>query len=286
MNPIVAQNIKQIELYTKRLMHLNLLGHSRSLVKGSGLEFDQLRDYQMGDDVRAIDWNSSARMNKLLIKQFTDERHRTIIIALDLSASVFYGSDNQLKHDVLAHIAGIISFVGQLGKDEVGLVLFAYQVEEYIPPAKGKKHVHGILEKIFSAHKKQTQTNVRAALDYIAQLRKKNAMVFVISDFIDEQFEQSLAVLARLCDVIAVRAVDSFEYRLPFGALLTVQDTETKTFHIIDTRSAKNDLNQYLRHRLQEQKVMFGNYGVGLLDIQPQTPIIEALIHFFKLRRR
>ncbi len=282
----VAQKIKNIELYTKRLMHLNLLGHSRSLVKGSGLEFDQLRDYQIGDDVRAIDWNSSARMNKLLIKQFTDERYRTIIIALDISASVFYGSDELLKHDILARIAGIISFAGQLGKDEVGLILFTDTVELYIPPHKGKKHVHAILEKIFSAQQKHARTNINCVLEYIAKLRKKNAMVFLISDFIDEHFEQKLSLVARLCDVIAVRMIDDFEENFPIGGLITVHDSETQQAYIIDARGKNKAIDYFLQERLAEQKKLFNKYGVDVLDIHSKTLLIEKLIHFFKLRKR
>ena len=151
----VSEKIKHITLFTKRLMRVNLLGHSRSLVKGSGLEFDQLRDYQIGDDVRAIDWNSSARMNKLLVKQFNDERHRTLIVALDISASSFYGSHDVLKQTILSQIAALIGYAGFLGKDEVGLILFSDRVECYIPLRKGKAHIQLILEKIFSLQKKE-----------------------------------------------------------------------------------------------------------------------------------
>ena len=124
-----SERIKHITLFTKRLMRVNLFGHARSLVKGSGLEFDQLRDYHTGDDVRAIDWNSSARMNKLLVKQFNDERHRTLIIALDISASTFYGTNDTLKQTITSQIAALISYAGFLGKDEVGLNLFSTQIE-------------------------------------------------------------------------------------------------------------------------------------------------------------
>lgn len=287
MMPLVAEKIKHIELYTKRLMQINLLGHARSSVKGSGLEFDQLRDYQIGDDVRALDWNSSARMNKLLVKQFHDERHRTIIVALDISASCLYGSDQILKHDVLAHIAGIISYAGQLGKDEVGLILFTDNIELYIPPRKGRAHTQLLLEKIFSAQKKDAKTSLNTVLDHIMKLRKKNAMVFLISDFIDDNFEQKLGCVARLCDLIAIRVADEFEKTFPVAGFITVQDSESKSLHYIDARSAKNNsLNYFLNNRLDHQKKLFNKHRVDVLDIKINAQLIDQLVHFFKLRRR
>lgn len=280
----VSEKIKHIELLTKRLMHVNLLGHARSVVKGSGLEFDQLRDYQIGDDVRALDWNSSARMNKLLVKQFNDERHRTVIIALDVSASCFYGSDATLKHDILAQIAAIISYAGYLGKDEVGLVLFSDVIECYIPPRKGRAHIQLILEKIFSTQKKETTTNLNSVLDHILQLRKKNAMVFLISDFIADGFEKKLSICAQVCDVIAIRMLDMYEHALPPVGLLTVQDSETKQMQVIDSRS--QDSTDVLKERIVTQTKLFNTHRVKVLDIVGREHLLDHLIHFFKIRNR
>lgn len=280
----VAQKVKNIELYTKRLMQVNLLGHSRSLVKGSGLDFDQLRDYQIGDDVRALDWNSSARMNRLLIKQFNDERHRTVIVVLDISSSCLYGSQIG-KHEILAQIAAIISYAGQLGKDDVGLILFTDTVELYIPPKKGRSHIQMILEKIFSAQQKDARTNISAVLEYIARLKKKNAMVFLISDFIDDNFEHKLSLVSRLCDLIAIRITDDYEQKFPVSGLITMQDSETKLLQVIDTRSS-HMLEDFLQLRLEQQRKIFTKNRVDVLDITNKTILIDRLIHFFKGRKR
>ena len=282
MNSVVDK-IKNIELYTKRLMQVNLLGHSRSLVKGSGLDFDQLRDYQIGDDVRALDWNSSARMNRLLVKQFNDERHRTVIVALDISSSGLYGSQ-MLKHEILAQIAAIISYAGQLGKDDVGLILFTDKIELYIPPKKGRSHIQLILEKIFSAQQKHARTSISGVLEYIARLKKKNAMVFLVSDFIDDNFEHKLSLVSRLCDVIAIRITDEYERQFPALGLITVQDSETKLMQVIDAR--RSGAVSFLRSRLEEQKRVFTKNRVDLLDISNTTVLIDRLIHFFKGRKR
>ena len=280
----VSEKIKHIELLTKRLMHINLLGNARSVVKGSGLDFDQLRDYQMGDDVRSLDWNSSARMNKLLVKQFNDERHRTLIIALDISASCFYGSQTALKKDVLAQIAAIISYAGYIAKDEVGIVFFSDTVEEYIPPRKGRAHIQRILEKIFSMQKKETTTNLTAALDHIIALRKKNAMVFLISDFITDTVEQKLSLCAHVSDVVAIRVLDTYEHGLPSLGLITVRDSETQQMHVIDSRSG--DLADILKERLVRQTKFFTSNRVAVLDINGHEQVVEQLIHFFKIRNK
>lgn len=285
MIPIVAHKIKQIEFHTKRLMQVNLLGQARSRVKGSGLEFDQLRDYEMGDDVRAIDWNSSARNNKLLIKQFNDERQRTIIIALDISHSCFYGSDTQLKEDILAQFAAIISYAAMVNKDEVGLLLFNQKVHLYIPPAKGRAHVQLILEKIFSAEPQSGQTNFDVALEYLASLRKKNAMVFLISDFITQDFEKKLAIAARMYDIVAIRMLDEFEKQFPVSGLIRVHDNETNQTHILDVRNKKNNnLTTILHQRLEEQNKILSRYRIDLLEVSNNGQPIDQLISFFKTR--
>lgn len=285
MMPIVAHKIKQIEIHTKRLMKINLLGSARSRVKGSGLEFDQLRDYEIGDDVRAIDWNSSARNNKLLIKQFNDERQRTIIIALDISESCFFGSDSFLKEDILAHCAAIISYAAMMNKDEVGLVLFNEKVHVYIPPAKGKAHVQLILEKIFSAQAQKHATNIEIVLDHLASLRKKNALVFLISDFLSADFEQKLTIAARIYDIIAIRMIDEFEKQFPVSGLLRMYDSETQNMHILNMRNKKkNDVNSYLQNRLEEQNNVFKKHRIDLLDVTYQQEPIDQLISFFKTR--
>lgn len=286
----VGTKIAQVELHTKRLMRANLFGHARSKVKGGSLEFDQLRDYQMGDDVRALDWNSSARMNKLLVKQFHDERHRTIIVALDVSESLFYGSEH-LKYDVLAQISAIIGYAAFLGKDEVGLLLFSDHVETYIPTRKGRAHVQIILEKIFATQpvatqQRSAQTRVSVALDYIAQLRKKNAMVFLVSDFIDDTFEKSLSALAPVCDIIAVRLLDAFEHNFPVAGLISVRDIETGSEHIIDTRKSGVRFGNMLQERINEQAKIFARNRVDLLDIKNNAQLVDQLIHFFRLRKR
>ncbi len=286
MNPSVAQHIKNLELATKRLMKVNLLGNARSVTKGSGLEFNQLRDYQIGDDVRSIDWNSSARMNKLLIKEFTDERYKTVILAIDCSSSCWYGSGSALKQEIQSQIAALIGYAAYLGKDEVGLVLFASSIQLYIPPAKGKTHIQNILEKIFTLCSNSAGTNINSALEYIAALRKKNAMVIMISDFIDDHsFEKNIAVVARMYDLIVVRVTDSYEMHFPSLGLITARDSETGQEAIIDARrSTAKKLQAALDERLDEQKKLFAKNRIDCLNLATNDQLVDQLIHFFKAR--
>ncbi len=284
INQEIQHKIKELQLYTKRLARVNFFGTTRSTLKGSGLEFDQLRDYQSGDDVRALDWKSSARINKLLVKQFHEEKHRTIIIALDISSSVFFGSSTVLKHDILARIAAIVSYAAHTAKDEIGLILFTHRVELYIPPRKGKAHVTLILEKIFAAQQKSARTNIGAVLDYVAQLRKKNAMVFMISDFIDTDFAHKFGVAARLYDLICIRMLDTFEKNFPRCGLLTVRDSETNQEYILNTRTQA--VQKSLQNRIEQQTRDCMLSRIGMLDITYDCDVIDRLTEFFKIRKR
>lgn len=281
MTTDVQQEIRAIQLYTKRLMQANLFGQSRSLQKGHSLEFDQIRDYQLGDDIRSIDWNSSARSNKLLVKQFFDERQRSILVALDISASSFYGSDSHLKITIARKIAAILSYAAFLGKDEIGLMLFTDSKEWYIPPRSGKAHVLQILEKIFSFTPVKRRTDIGPVLDTIMQLKKKNMMLFLISDFIDTDFQKQLAIVGRKFDTIAIHTSDQRESDFNASGLITMQDCETDQEYIVKVGPA---LNGILQQRAQEQKKMFIKSGADLLEINFSIPVFDQLINFFQLR--
>lgn len=279
----VPQQIRAIQLYTKRLMQANLFGHSRSTKKGDGLEFDQIREYQLGDDVRSIDWNSSARMNKLLVKQFYDDRQRSLIIALDISASCFFGSDSHLKITRARQAAALLSYAAFLSKDQVGLFLFTDTQEWYIPPRAGRAHIQEVLEKIFLFEPVQKQTCLSAVLEKITQLRRKNMMFFIISDFIDRDFEKQLSSVAMRYDTIAVSVADQREHLFQIPGLITVQDSETGQEYIIKTGQ---DLSQVLQKRIQDQQQLFMKNRIDVLTLNAQKPIIDQLIHFFQLRAR
>lgn len=280
----VAQKIKEIEIYTRRLMSGKLIGDRTSIVKGSGLNFDQLRDYSIGDDVRFIDWNSSARMNKLLIKQFYEERDRIIILAIDISGSSFYGTEFS-KQEAMGYVSGMLALAADGMKDQVGLILFSDVIHTYIPPKKGRKHIRLLLEKIFTSKNNESKTSIATVLDFIAQLKKKNAIVFVVSDFVSDDFAKKLPSVARMYDLIAIRFNHRYEKEFPSVGLLTVRDIETGQEVIIDTRKA-NRVNQFLKNRWMQQKELFARNKVDVLEMTPESEPLPALISFFAHRKK
>lgn len=282
----VLAKIKQVEIYTRRLLNSALAGDSRSALKGTGFEFDQIREYQMGDDIRFIDWKASARANNILVKQYIEERSRTIILAIDCSQSTLFASDTHRRFDVIARIASVLALVAEYGKDHVGLVLFAEQVELFIPPKRGQMHVRTIMEKIFTHKPTSRGTNINSVLDFIAGRVKEKSMVFILSDFItDDSFKKRLHVFARKHDCVAIRCLDHHEHGIPAVGFLTIKDEESGVDTLIDMRSGNaRNLNAFLAHRIAGQNKMFKAAGVDLLDVRVDTTFMGELVCFFRRR--
>lgn len=284
----IVHKIKEIEVHTKRLLRSTQVGDSRSALKGTGFEFDQIRHYQTGDDVRFIDWNASARMNTLLIKQYIEERSRTIMLAVDLSASQSLGSQTNIKRDTAAQVASVLALVSDVGQDRVGLLLFTDKVELYIPPARGKPHVHTIMRNLFGYTAKGRGTNITEALKHLAQLKQHDALIFLISDFIDETMNHAyLSCIAKRHDLIAVRCLDPHEYNLPSIGFLPIQDSETGEQLVLDTRQkSTSSLRAFLHNRVNQQTKILKRYGATLLDIENNSSFIGTIIRFFRRRMR
>ena len=282
----VLRKIKQIEIHTKRLLRGSLIGDSRSAVKGSGLDFDQIRDYQMGDDVRFIDWKSSARMNTVLVKQYIEERSRVVLLAVDISGSQYFGSGETLKQDILAQIASILALITDIGKDKVGLILFADSVELYVPPSRGRLHVHRIMEAVFGCKPKKRTTNITSALKKLAELKRKDSLVFVISDFIDENIDPSyLSLVSRMYDLVAIRCTDLREHEFPSIGFIAMEDAESDESILLDLRKKPAHMvKDLMQERLLQQDRLFRRYGVEVLDVMNDNTYIGDLIRFFRRR--
>lgn len=283
IKPEIIHKIKELELYTKKMARGLLSGTNRSTVKGSGFDFDQIREYQEGDDIRFIDWKGTARVNKLLVRQYKEEKTRTIIVAVDISASSSFVSHDLSKQDKFAHIAGILSLVSSYQKDAVGLILFSDEVECFIPPSQGKQHIHLILEKLFSVSTKNKKTSISNILHYLAQLKYKDMLIFLLSDFIDKEFEKPLLYVSRKHELIAIAALDTREKELPHIGFVTMKDLETDTQIEIDLRSA-HMINYELKQRMNNQIRLFARAGVDLLMLKEQKTFISDLTLFFRAR--
>lgn len=280
------RKIKQIEIQTRRLLRGSLVGDSRSAIKGSGLDFDQIREYQQGDDVRFIDWSASARMDSLLVKQYIEERSRVVLLAVDISGSSNLGSTDTIKHDIIAQIASVIALVTNSGKDRVGLILFSDDIELYLPPNRGLAHAHKIMEHVFAYQPKSKKTNVTAVLKKLAALKRKDAVVFVISDFIDDAIDNAYISLAsRMYDLVAIRCLDPREYDLPSVGFLPIEDNETGETILIDLRN-KKEIHTFLQQRIAAQNKLFKKYGIQRLDVVNNSSFIGDLIRFFRRRMR
>ncbi|MCX5922494.1 MAG: DUF58 domain-containing protein [Candidatus Dependentiae bacterium] len=283
----ILKKIKQIELSTRRLLSGSLVGDSRSAIKGSGLEFDQIREYQLGDDVRFIDWKSSVRMDKILVKQYREERNRTVLLAVDVSSSMFFSSGDQLKSESVAQIASVLALVASYGKDQVGLILFSDDVELCIPPASGRSHVRKIMETVLSHAQSQKKTNICAALRYAVNLKRKDVILFVLSDFIGNDFSKSLGLAASRYDVVAMRCVDAHEQKFPAVGFLECQDSETGQSLVLDARGkGVRSINAFLHAWRSEQDALFKKYGVDCIEITSRQDFMGDLIKFFRRRMR
>jgi uncharacterized protein (DUF58 family) len=287
INESIRSKIKHIKIHTKRLMQSTLMGDYTSAFKGSGLEFDQIRDYQFGDDVRRIDWNSSAKSNKIMVKQFIEERERTIILALDISSSSLYSSQQELRQDVIAQLAGTLALVAGNNKDKVGALFFSDRVEKWIAPNRGSTHLGRILEALFTISPVGNKTSIVNALKFLINLKKRNAIVFTLSDWIDatDTYDHILKVTSYKYDLVGIRILDQREHSFPDIGLLEVEDPESGVRYVVDTTQQKHR-NLFLQTRLLEQKQLFDKYHIDLLDITIGQPFINPLISFLHQRIR
>jgi len=282
--------VAHIQIVVKRLMNTDLSGDFTSAFKGGGLEFAQLRSYVPGDEVRSIDWKSSAKMNKLMVKEFVQEKERTVLIALDTSSSLVYSSQSLLKQAYACNIAASLALIAQHSNDRVGLLLFSDTVQQFIPPRKGKGHGAHVVRHIFTTGDEQrleTKTDMRVALERIASLSSRNVILFIISDWItpDTSYIRFLPVVGTRYDAVAVRIIDPREVHLPDIGVLHTLDPETGETVMLDTRGAAGrELNAALQHRLYEQKMLLKKHKIDVLDVDVERSFIDAMTSFFHYR--
>lgn len=285
--PDLAQQIQLIELQARKILTGNLSGEYHTRLKGAGLEFDQVREYSAGDDIRFIDWKSSARTGRLLTKQYLDERNRTVMILLDISASNRFGDQQQL----MAQIAALLAAVAHYGKDRVGLSLFAGEVLKYVAPNRGLAHLMGLYQDIFvntnatPATAAAPITSLKKALELVAQRTgRERLLLFIISDLIvAEDYQWQLSLAAQQHDVIVLRCLDPQAQQLPNWGLLTVADLESGVSCELESAQYAQ-LNQLLQQRFQAQTQQFRQLGVELLELVSQAQIVTDLVRLFQQR--
>lgn len=284
----IVKKIRQIQIYTSRAVNASFAGQYESVFKGRGMQFDEVREYMPGDDIRSIDWNVTARTGKVYIKRFVEEREMTVIFAVDLSASGKFGTLDKTKNQLAAEFCAVLAFAAAKTNDKVGLLIFTDQIELYIPPKKGSRHVLRLIRELLYFQTVQKQTNIPLALEYIGRIVRKKATVFVVSDFLQADFKKTLGLLNKRHDCIAVSVSDPAEITLPKVGIIELTDAETGQTIIVDTSSTafRRSFESRNVERLDHLKTMLRSINVDCISVRTGKPYINDLIQFFHLRHK
>ena len=282
----LLKKVRKIEIKTRRLSDHVFGGEYHSTFKGRGMTFSEVRQYQFGDDVRAIDWNVTARYNEPFVKVFEEERELTLMLVVDVSGSEFFGTTQQFKRDVLTEIAATLSFSALQNNDKVGLLLFSDQVELFIPPKKGRSHILRIIRELLEFEPKSKATDIANALAFLSGILKKKAIVFLLSDFMDEGYDKTLRIAAKKHDLTGIRVYDKLEEELPNLGIVPMVDSETQQTKWINTSSAKvrQQYAAFQNERKETFKQLFKLNGAGTIDCRLDESYVKKLLGYFKAR--
>jgi len=284
----LLEKIRRIEIRARRLLNTALLGEYHSVFKGRGMEFNDVREYVPGDDIRTIDWSVTARLNAPFVKQFVEERELTVMLAVDVSASGGYGSSGRSKLDIATEIAALLAFSAIRNNDRVGLVAFSDRIEKFVPPRKGREHVLRLIRELVFLQPEGRGTDMNAALNYLNRVQRRRAVVFLISDFYAPDFSATLRVSGRRHDVIALAVTDPAELELPAGGLLRLEDAETGQEVVVDAGDRR--VRERYHHMALEARVtrhsLLNSVKVDTIDIATDEPYMPPLYQFFQRRSR
>ncbi len=284
----ILKKVRQIEIVTGRLVSDVFAGEYESIFKGRGMEFHEVREYVPGDDIRSIDWNVTARAGHPYVKKFVEERELTVIIMADMSGSGSFGTRNKMKIELMAEIGAVLSFSAIKNNDKVGLLLFTDKVEKFIPPKKGRMHVLRVIRELLYYKPESRKTSINSALEYMAKVLKKRSVVFLISDFMDSNYEKLLGIMNKRHDIVGISISDPAEKNLPDIGLVEFEDAETGEALFLDTGDVflKKEIAKRQASLANARKKAFRSIGMDSIDISTDKPYIEPLILFFKSRAK
>lgn len=282
----ILKKVRKIEIKTRRLSDHIFSGEYHTSFKGRGMTFSEVRQYQYGDDVRAIDWNVTARYNEPFVKVFEEERELTMMLLVDISGSESFGTKNQQKRDMVTEIAATLAFSATQNNDKIGLLLFSDQIELFIPPKKGKSHVLRIIRELIEFESKSKKTDLSQALKYLSSVLKKKAIVFLISDFMTKDYEHTLKIASKRHDVTGIRVFDQREESIPNIGIVNMIDAETGETLLVDTTSNKvrMDYEKYYRENVNYFKDIFSKCGAGTISSRVDESYVTKLLGYFKAR--
>ena len=280
----ILKKVRKIEIKTKRLSNDIFGGEYHSSFKGRGMTFSEVRQYQFGDDVRAIDWNVTARYNEPYIKVFEEERELTMILMADVSGSELFGTSTQFKKETVTEIAATLAFSATQNNDKVGLILFSDEIELFIPPKKGKSHVLRIIRELIEFKPKSKKTSIGTALKFLSSVIKKRAIVFMLSDFMDDDYEKTLKITGKKHDLTGIRVYDKYDEEIPNLGMVPMLDAETSHVQLVNT-AAKPVRMRYKANATQIRQYyinMFKKSGAGTINIRVDESYVKKLLGYFK----
>lgn len=283
----LLKKVRKIEIKTRRLSDHIFSGEYHTSFKGRGMTFSEVRQYQFGDDVRAIDWNVTARYNEPYIKVFEEERELTMILMVDVSGSEAFGSKAQMKNEIVTEIAATLAFSATQNNDKIGLILFSDQIELFIPPKKGKSHVLRIIRELIEFRPKSHKTDISQALRFLSGVMKKKAIVFVISDFMaDDAYEHTLKIVSKKHDITGIRVYDHREEKMPNLGIVPMEDAETGEVMLVDTgsKAVRVRYEKHYHEKVSYFRDIFNKCGAGTVSSRVDESYVTKLLGYFKSR--
>ena len=283
----LLKKVRKIEIKTRRLSDHIFSGEYHTSFKGRGMTFSEVRQYQYGDDIRAIDWNVTARYNEAHVKVFEEERELTMMLMVDISGSESFGTKNQLKSEIVTEISATMAFSATQNNDKIGLILFSDQIELYIPPKKGKSHVLRIIRELIEFQPKSNKSDLSQALKFLSGTQKKKAIVFVISDFIvEDDYEKTLKIASKKHDLTGIRVYDIREEKMPNIGMVEMEDAETGEILVVNTGSKKARMSyeKHYHEKVNYFKDIFSKCGSGTVNTRVDESYVTKLLSYFKSR--
>lgn len=284
----LLRKVRRIEIHTNRLVNDLFGGEYESVFKGQGIEFADVREYVPGDDIRSIDWNVTARSQTAFVKKFVETRELTVFFLVDMSGSQYFGSMDKLKSEIAAEITAVLAFSAVKNNDKTGLLICTEDVEKFVPVKKGRNHALRVIREILGYQPRKRKTRLKNALEYLHRVLTRTAVIFLISDFLDEGYEKALKILSRKHDVIAVHLRDPLEQKFPAVGLVELADRENNLTMLVDTASSvfqKHFSQNAVRHQAELEE-LFKRLQIDRIDIPVNASYIEPLFKFFKNRER
>lgn len=294
----VLKNIRRIHITTSRMVTDVFAGQYQSVFKGKGMEFDEVREYQPGDEIRSIDWNVTARFGHPYVKKFVEERELTIMLLLDMSLSCRFGSTKQLKSQLAAEVCAVLAFSAIQNNDKIGFIAFTDRIEKFIPPRKGLRHVLRVIREALYFKPKSKGTNIPAALEYLNRITHRKTVAFIVSDFYSNStggadsyphnFKRTLSIANKRHDVIAITITDPREFFLPDVGIVKLDDAEVLKSFLIDTSDSivRKEFNRNSLHVFLDRTRLFNSLNVDTVDVRTDIPYSESLLKFFRKRER